>query len=140
MLDLNGFGVSTATDGAEAIRTLSVDRPDAVILDVLMPGLDGLEVCRRMRAINEPDDFVVSTGETHSVRELCEIAFAHVGLDWHEHVVVDDKYLRPAEVDLLVGDATKAKTVLKWEKTVSFADLVAMMVDADVEVLRVQNR
>jgi GDPmannose 4,6-dehydratase len=89
---------------------------------------------------DEPDDFVVSTGETHSVRELCEIAFAHVGLDWNEHVVVDDKFLRPAEVDLLVGDATKAKTLLKWEKTVTFADLVAMMVDADVELLRVQNR
>jgi len=89
---------------------------------------------------DQPDDFVVATGETHSVRELCEIAFAHVGLDWHEHVVVDDKFLRPAEVDLLVGDATKAKTVLKWEKTVSFAELVAMMVDADVELLRVQNR
>ncbi len=89
---------------------------------------------------DQPDDFVVSTGETHSVRELCEIAFARVGLDWHEHVVVDDKFLRPAEVDLLVGDPTKAKTELKWEKTVTFADLVAMMVDADVELLRVQNR
>ena len=89
---------------------------------------------------DEPDDFVVATGETHSVRELCEIAFAHVDLDWHEHVVVDDKFLRPAEVDLLVGDATKAKTELKWEKTVTFADLVAMMVDADVELLRVENR
>ena len=55
---------------------------------------------------DQPDDFVVSTGETHSVRELCEIAYAHVGLDWHEHVVVDYKFLRPAEVDLLVGDAT----------------------------------
>jgi GDPmannose 4,6-dehydratase len=88
----------------------------------------------------KPDDFVVSTGETHSVRELCEIAFAHVGLDWNEHVVVDDKFLRPAEVDLLVGDATKAKTELKWEKTVSFAELVGIMVDADVELLREQNR
>jgi GDPmannose 4,6-dehydratase len=83
---------------------------------------------------------VVSTGETHSVRELCEIAFAHVGLDWNEHVVVDDKFLRPAEVDLLVGDATKARTELKWEKTVSFAELVGMMVEADVELLREQNR
>jgi GDPmannose 4,6-dehydratase len=89
---------------------------------------------------DQPDDFVVSTGETHSVRELCEIAFAHVGLDWNEHVVVDDKFLRPAEVDLLVGDPTKAKNELKWEKTVTFEDLVAMMVDADVELLRVQNR
>ena len=89
---------------------------------------------------DQPDDFVVATGETHSVRELCEIAFAHVGLDWHEHVVVDDKFLRPAEVDLLVGDATKARTELGWEPTVAFADLVAMMVDADLELLRVQNR
>ena len=63
-----------------------------------------------------------------------------MGLDWHEHVVVDDKFLRPAEVDLLVGDATKAETELKWEKTVTFADLVAMMVDADIELVRVQNR
>jgi GDPmannose 4,6-dehydratase len=89
---------------------------------------------------DQPDDFVVATGETHSVRELCEIAFAHVDLDWNEHVVVDDKFLRPAEVDLLVGDATKAKNELKWEKTVTFADLVAMMVDADLELLRVQSR
>jgi GDPmannose 4,6-dehydratase len=89
---------------------------------------------------DEPDDFVIATGETHTVRELCEIAFAHAGLDWQAHVVVDDKFLRPAEVDLLVGDATKAKTELKWEKTVSFAELVAIMVDADVELLRVQNR
>jgi GDPmannose 4,6-dehydratase len=85
---------------------------------------------------DEPDDFVVATGETHSVRQLCEIAFAHAGLDWQEHVVVDDRYLRPAEVDLLVGDATKAKTVLGWEQTVGFPELVAMMVDSDVEHLR----
>ena len=83
---------------------------------------------------DEPDDFVVATGETHSVRELCEIAFAHVGLDWQEHVVIDDQFLRPAEVDLLVGDATKAKNELGWEKSVTFADLVAMMVDADLEL------
>jgi GDPmannose 4,6-dehydratase len=89
---------------------------------------------------DEPDDFVVATGQTHSVRELCEIAFSHVGLDWQEHVVVDDKFLRPAEVDLLVGDATRARTELKWEPTVGFSELVAMMVDADVELLRVQNR
>jgi GDPmannose 4,6-dehydratase len=89
---------------------------------------------------DEPDDFVVATGQTHSVRELCEIAFSHLGLDWQEHVVVDDKFLRPAEVDLLVGDATRARTELKWEPTVGFSGLVAMMVDADVELLRAQNR
>jgi len=85
---------------------------------------------------DEPDDFVVATGTTHSVRELCEIAFAHAGLDFQEHVTVDDRYLRPAEVDLLVGDATKARTVLGWERTVDFPALVAMMVDADVDLLR----
>jgi GDPmannose 4,6-dehydratase len=85
---------------------------------------------------DEPDDFVVATGETHSVRLLCEIAFAHAGLDWQEHVVVDDRFLRPAEVDLLVGDATKARTVLGWERTVDFTQLVGMMVDSDVEQLR----
>jgi GDPmannose 4,6-dehydratase len=85
---------------------------------------------------DDPDDFVVATGETHSVRQLCEIAFAHAGLDWQEHVVVDDRYLRPAEVDLLVGDASKARAVLGWEQTVDFARLVAMMVDSDVELLR----
>jgi len=85
---------------------------------------------------DEPDDFVVATGVTHSVRELCDIAFAHAGLDWQEHVVVDEKFLRPAEVDLLIGDATKAHTVLGWSQTVDFAALVGMMVDADLQLLR----
>jgi GDPmannose 4,6-dehydratase len=85
---------------------------------------------------DEPDDFVVATGETHSVRELCEEAFAHVGLDWAEHVIVDERFLRPAEVDLLVGDASRARSELGWEPTVSFSELVAMMVDADLELVR----
>jgi len=85
---------------------------------------------------DEPDDFVVATGETHSVRELCEAAFAHAGLDWAEHVVIDERFLRPAEVDLLVGDPTKARTVLGWERQVDFGGLVAMMVDADLELVR----
>ena len=85
---------------------------------------------------DEPDDFVVATGVTHSVRELCDIAFAHAGLDWQEHVVVDEKFLRPAEVDLLIGDANKARTVLGWHETVDFAALVGMMVDADLQLLR----
>ncbi len=89
---------------------------------------------------DEPDDFVVATGRTHSVRQLCEIAFAHAGLDWQEHVVVDDRYLRPAEVDLLVGDCSKARSVLGWEQTVYFPQLVAMMVDSDVELLRRAGR
>jgi GDPmannose 4,6-dehydratase len=89
---------------------------------------------------DEPDDFVVATGQTHSVRAWCEIAFAHVGLDWQEHIVVDDRLLRPAEVDLLVGDPTKARRELNWHQTVGFEELVAMMVDADLELLRGQRR
>jgi GDPmannose 4,6-dehydratase len=86
---------------------------------------------------DEPGDFVVATGETHSVRELCELAFSHVGLDWQEHVVVDERRLRPAEVDLLVGDPAKARAVLGWHHEVEFPDLVAMMVDADIAALEV---
>jgi GDPmannose 4,6-dehydratase len=81
---------------------------------------------------DEPGDFVVATGETHSVRELCELAFGHVGLDWAEHVVVDERFLRPAEVDLLVGDPSRAVEQLGWRRQVDFADLVRMMVDADM--------
>jgi len=80
-----------------------------------------------------PDDYVVATGEAHSVRELCEIAFARVGLDWKDHVVVDPAFARPAEVDRLVGNASKARRVLGWTPTVSFESLVIMMVDADME-------
>ena len=79
-----------------------------------------------------PDDYVVSTGETHSVREFVEIAFAHVNLDWKKYVVTDQRFMRPAEVDLLVGDATKAATKLDWRPEVNFEGLVRMMVDADV--------
>jgi GDPmannose 4,6-dehydratase len=80
-----------------------------------------------------PGDFVIATGEAHSVRELCEIAFARVGLDWERHVVIDKTQVRPAEVDHLVGDADKARRVLGWTPKVSFRNLVEMMVDADVK-------
>jgi GDPmannose 4,6-dehydratase len=83
-----------------------------------------------------PDDFVVATGETHSVRELCEVAFQHVGLDYRDHLVIDEKFFRPAEVDLLVGDPSKAAQVLGWKPSVSFKGLVEMMVEADLEALR----
>jgi GDPmannose 4,6-dehydratase len=79
------------------------------------------------------DDYVIATGETHSVRELCEIAFARVGLDWERHVVVDKSHVRPAEVDALIGNAAKARRVLGWQPKVSFRNLVEMMVDADVK-------
>jgi len=84
---------------------------------------------------NQPDDYVIATGESHSVRELVEVAFDRVGLDWKKHVQLDPKFLRPAEVDHLIGDATKARAALRWRPEVDFAGLVRMMVDADVERL-----
>ena len=85
---------------------------------------------------DEPDDFVIATGETHSVRELCEVAFATVGLNWEDHVTIDPAFLRPAEVDLLVGDASKAQSVLGWKCDVDFFGLIEMMVAADLAALR----
>jgi GDPmannose 4,6-dehydratase len=85
---------------------------------------------------DQPDDYVVGTGETHSVEEFVQIAFDHVGLDWRRHVVVDPAFYRPAEVDLLLGDPGKAQRVLGWRREVSFPRLVTMMVDADLEAAR----
>ncbi|HWI20786.1 MAG TPA: GDP-mannose 4,6-dehydratase [Vicinamibacterales bacterium] len=79
-----------------------------------------------------PDDYVIATGETHSVQELVEVAFAHAGLDWQKHVGVDQRFIRPAEVDLLIGNPEKAKKALGWEPSVDFKGLVHMMVDADI--------
>lgn len=84
---------------------------------------------------HEPDDFVVATGQTHSVRQFLEIAFGHVGLRWEEFVTQDPRYMRPAEVDQLIGDSSKARQMLGWQPTVSFEQLVTMMVDADLENL-----
>ena len=83
-----------------------------------------------------PDDYVIATGETHSVQEFCEEAFKVVDLDWREYVVQDERFMRPAEVDLLVGDPSKAGEILGWEPTVTFGDLVRLMVDADIEALK----
>jgi GDPmannose 4,6-dehydratase len=83
-----------------------------------------------------PDDYVVATGETHEVRELCEIAFQVVGLDYRDYVVLDERFLRPAEVDLLVGDPSKAEKTLGWQRDVEFPQLVEMMVESDVELNR----
>ncbi len=89
---------------------------------------------------DEPDDYVVAMGQPHSVRELCELAFSHLGLDWRDHVVVDPAFIRPAEVDQLVGDSRKARRVLGWQPSVSFEELIQMMVDADLALLRQENR
>jgi GDPmannose 4,6-dehydratase len=96
---------------------------------------DYVDAMWRMLQHPEADDYVVGTGETHSVREFAELAFAHVGLDWQEFVRVDPAFVRPAEVDLLLAEPTKARSRLGWTPTVGFRELVAMMVDADLERL-----
>ena len=96
---------------------------------------DYVEAMWLMLQQDEPGDYVVATGETHSVQRFCEIAFGHAGLKWEDHVVIDPKYLRPAEVDLLIGDPTLAEKTLGWRRRTSFEDLVTMMVDADIELL-----
>jgi len=88
---------------------------------------------------DEPEDYLIASGTTHSIRELCEVAFGYVGLDWQKYVVQDARFYRPAEVDLLVGDASKAQQVLGWKPTVTFEGLVKMMVDADLALLRREN-
>ena len=83
---------------------------------------------------DEADDYVVATGETHSIRELCELAFSHVDLNWEDYVRIDERFLRPAEVDLLVGDATKARGKLGWQNKITFEGLIREMVDSDLEL------
>ena len=96
---------------------------------------DYVEAMWLMLQAEKPDDYVVATNETHSVKEFCQIAFGHVGLDWEKYVEVSEKYFRPAEVDLLIGDPAHAKKQLKWEPKVSFEELVKMMVDEDMAQL-----
>jgi GDPmannose 4,6-dehydratase len=96
---------------------------------------DYVEAMWRMLQQPRPQDYVVGTGQTHSVRELVEAAFGHVGLDWQKYVKTDPRYVRPAEVDLLQADASKARRELGWSPRVTFPELVAMMVDADLERL-----
>lgn len=84
----------------------------------------------------KPDDYIIATGETHSIRELLEVAFEHVGLDWQPFVEVDKRYFRPAEVDILIGDASKAERLLGWKPKVRFKELIQIMVDADLAELR----
>lgn len=84
---------------------------------------------------DQPDDYVVATGKTHSVRRFCEVAFGHVGLNYQDYVVTDERFMRPAEVDLLIGDPTKAQEKLGWQQETSFEQLVSMMVDSDLKAL-----
>jgi len=85
---------------------------------------------------DKPDDYVISTGKTHSVKELVETAFTHAGLDWEKFVKTDPRFLRPAEVDLLIGDSSKAKKKLNWKPDVNFKELVGMMVDSDIKMIK----
>jgi GDPmannose 4,6-dehydratase len=96
---------------------------------------DYVEAMYLMLQQDKADDYVIATNETHSVRRFCEIAFGHVGLNYEDHVVIDEKFFRPAEVDLLIGDPAKAEKTLGWKRKTSFEDLVTMMVDADLALL-----
>ena len=101
---------------------------------------DYVEAMWRMLQESEADDYVIATHETHTVKEFCEIAFARAGLDWKDHVRVDPAFVRPAEVDVLIGDPSKAKRKLGWQPTVRFKQLVELMVDADLERLKATVR
>jgi GDPmannose 4,6-dehydratase len=127
---------------SSTVARIKAGREKTLVLGNLEPrrdwGFSG-DYVRAMKLIleqTEPDDFVIATGKTHSVQEFAALAFEHAGLDWRDHVVVDKKFYRPAEVALLQGDASKARQKFGWEPTVGFKDLVSMMVDADVAGLR----
>ena len=100
---------------------------------------DYVEAMWLMMQQDVPDDFVISTEETHSVKELVEIAFGHLDLDWEEFIRIDPRFVRPAEVDLLLGDSTKARKELGWSPTVTFKELIEQMVDADMDALQQQS-
>jgi GDPmannose 4,6-dehydratase len=102
---------------------------------------DYVEAMWRMLQLPQADDFVIATGEAYTVRDFLDVTFGHIGLDWQKHVEIDPRYFRPAEVDELRGDMTKAKTVLDWTPKVTFAALAKMMVDADLaDVTRTGER
>ena len=96
---------------------------------------DYVDAMWRMLQQDEPDDYVIATGVTHTVKRLVEVAFAHAGLDWQKYVKIDQRFIRPAEVDLLIGDPAKARATLGWSPDVDFPGLIQMMVDADLERL-----
>jgi GDPmannose 4,6-dehydratase len=126
------------THAAAAIKLAMQDRLGLGNLDAERDwgyAKDYVEAMWLMLQQDEPDDYVIATGEAHSVRELVEVAFDQVGLDPDQHVELDPRFLRPAEVEHLIGDYTKAKERLGWEPRTSFDELVRLMVDADLELL-----
>ena len=132
------FVTRKVTDGAARIKRGLADKLHLGNLDARRDwGFAGdyVKAMWLMLQQDEPRDYVVATGETHSVQDLVSTSFEHAGLDWREHVVLDDRFVRPAEVDLLIGDPARAREELGWEPEVGFAELVTMMVDADLERL-----
>ncbi|WP_298401543.1 GDP-mannose 4,6-dehydratase [uncultured Chloroflexus sp.] len=101
---------------------------------------DYVEAMWLMLQQDQPEDYVIATGETHSVREFCELAFGYVGLDYRDYVVIDQRFMRPAEVDLLIGDPSKARQKLGWQPRTTFPELVQMMVEADLHLVKEQMR
>jgi GDPmannose 4,6-dehydratase len=133
------FVTRKVSDGVARIRQKLTDKLHLGNLDARRDwGFAGdyVEAMWRMLQRPEAQDYVVATGETHTVRELCEIAFARADLDWKQHVVIDPAFMRPAEVDLLIGSPAKAHRELGWEPRVNFRQLVEMMVDADIARVR----
>jgi GDPmannose 4,6-dehydratase len=133
------FVTRKVTDGVARIKAGKADKLPLGNLDARRDwgyAADYVQAMWRMLQQPQPDDYVVATGETHTVRELVEIAFTHAGLNWQDHVIVDPLFVRPAEVDLLLGDPSKAKRVLGWTSRVSFKELVELMVDSDLERTR----
>ncbi len=133
------FVTKKITDGVAKIR---LDKSKQLVLGNLDAKRDWgfagdyVEAMYLMLQQSKPDDYVISTGETHSVKEFVELAFEHVGLDYKKYVVQDKKFMRPAEVDYLVGDYSKAQHILGWEPTVTFRELVKIMVDYDIKRIR----
>jgi len=137
------FVTRKVTNGAARIKLGLQDRLSVGNLEAKRDwGFAGnyVDAMWRMLQQDQPEDFVIATGKTHTVRDVCEVAFARVGLDWRKHVHVDPALVRPAEVDLLIGDASKAKKKLGWEAKVHLKELIEMMVDSDLEKLRTGQR
>lgn len=131
------FVTRKISDGVAQIKLGKLDKLRLGNLDAQRDwgyAKDYVEAMWKMLQQETPDDFVIGTGETHSVREFCEIAFSHAGLEYQDYVIQDDKFYRPAEVDLLISDPSKAKDKLNWEPTTSFVKLVEMMVDEDIKI------
>jgi GDPmannose 4,6-dehydratase len=129
-----------------AVARIKLGRQDKLFLGNLKAKRDwgyAPEFCEAMWLMlqqDRPDDYVVATGETHSIEEFLEEAFAYLGLDWHQHVEIDPRYFRPAEVDVLCGDASKAARLLGWKPKVTFKELVRIMVDADLKAAQAPGR